>query len=470
MSVITLQIGQCGNQLGSELFEVLGKQLLNSNTSAYDVCFRSTSNGHYVPRCLLVDMEPKVVHACINGNRSQKSWAYDPANVVIQQSGSGNNWALGYNRHGSRCAEAVVECARHEVERCDHLSGFLMLQSLAGGTGAGFGSRIAEELNSHFPSALQLSYGIWSFNTGEVVVQAYNSLLSVSKLLEVCEGVILVRNEDLHRTCVNVHGQPRPDFRDLNSVAAHALASLLCPSHLRPHVPSPQLQDLRMPMHHRSSRSPPTPPPHNSAAALTCLPSQLGRRLVLADILGQVAAHPSYRLLSLRTAPQVARDSVKFTTFQWNGILKRLLQMFITRSACSERLDWSIDVGSPGVAQGFRGKCNRSAGTYICLRGLFAAQVDVSCMAAPGLYPTWLRDPLLASACTDSFHGYEMSCTLLSADQGCVDPIKVATGKAARMLHANAFVHQYQKHGVEKTHLEAAVHHAQDIVETYELM
>lgn len=131
----------------------------------------------------------------------------------------------------------------------------------------------------------------------------------------------------------------------------------------------------------------------------------------------QVAAHPSFRLLSLRTAPQVAQDSVKYTTFQWNGILKRLLQMFITRSACSEKLDWSIDVGSPGVVQGFRGKCNRSAGSYVCLRGLFAAQADVSCLAAPGLYPAWLQDPLVASASTAAFQGYEMSCTMLSADQ-----------------------------------------------------
>lgn len=39
-----------------------------------------------------------------------------------------------------------------------------------------------------------------------------------------------------------------------------------------------------------------------------------------------------------------------------------------------------------------------------------------------------------------------------------------------RMLHANAFVHQYQKYGIEKGHLQAAVRHAQDVVESYELM
>lgn len=91
--------------------------------------------------------------------------------------------------------------------------------------------------------------------------------------------------------------------------------------------------------------------------------------------------------------------------------------MFITRVACSEKLDWSIDVGSPVVAQGFHGKRNRSAGSYLCLRGLYAAQVDVSCLADSGLYPAWLADPLLVSASTASFQGYEMCSTLLSADQ-----------------------------------------------------
>ena len=67
-----------------------------------------------------------------------------------------------------------------------------------------------------------------------------------------------------------------------------------------------------------------------------------------------MSPHPSFRVLTLRTAPQVGRDAVKFTTFSWDAILKRLLQMFITRTTCSERLDWSQSVASPAVAQGYR--------------------------------------------------------------------------------------------------------------------
>jgi tubulin delta len=90
---------------------------------------------------------------------------------------------------------------RAEVEQCDFFGGVLLLQSLAGGTGAGFGSRVAEEISTHFPSSLQLSYAIWPYDSGEVLVQAYNTLLSINKLLDTCDSVIIAKNEDLHATC-----------------------------------------------------------------------------------------------------------------------------------------------------------------------------------------------------------------------------------------------------------------------------
>lgn len=88
----------------------------------------------------------------------------------------------------------------------------------------------------------------------------------------------------------NVHGQARPDLRDLNAVAAHALASLVCPSRLRETAVLPQPRDVdnRMPRGHLGRCA--IPPASNSAAALSCLPSQLGRRVVMGDILGQVGA------------------------------------------------------------------------------------------------------------------------------------------------------------------------------------
>lgn len=90
MSFVTVQLGQCGNQLGLELFRSLGNELLSTYPDSLELCFRHDQHGHFIPRCLLVDMEPKAVHECLQTSRSRKLlWTYDTENVIIQQSGSG---------------------------------------------------------------------------------------------------------------------------------------------------------------------------------------------------------------------------------------------------------------------------------------------------------------------------------------------------------------------------------------------
>lgn len=54
--------------------------------------------------------------------------------------------------------------------------------------------------------------------------------------------------------------------------------------------------------------------------------------------------------------------------------------------------------------------------------------------------------------------------------QACVDPLNLATAKATMMLHANAFVHQYEKYGVDRQYLRSAVHASRDVIESYESM
>jgi hypothetical protein len=91
MSIVTVQLGQCGNQLGSQFFELLNDDVAEWGHDQRERFFRheaGTDRG--LARAVLVDMEPKVVHACLRkGSRPSSTWAYDSQNVVIQQSGSG---------------------------------------------------------------------------------------------------------------------------------------------------------------------------------------------------------------------------------------------------------------------------------------------------------------------------------------------------------------------------------------------
>jgi hypothetical protein len=131
----------------------------------------------------------------------------------------------------------------------------------------------------------------------------------------------------------------------------------------------------------------------------------------------QVGCHPAFQVLTVRSVPQIAADAIKYTTFHWNAILKRLQQMFITSTTCPDRLDWSAALESAAVSQGYRGCYNKSAGSYLVLRGQLAPQVDVSPLAAPHFYPGWLHEPLRVAASAAPFQAYDMSSTLLSADR-----------------------------------------------------
>ena len=185
-NIVTLQVGQCGIQLGASLLEALSQQ---ESREEYTDCFFRTqklvaSDSHSikgtiertVARSVLVDMEPKAVNATVR--TTSKEWNYDARSCFTQQSGSGNNWARGFHQYGERYADDILDRVRREVEKCDLFGGFLLMQSLAGGTGSGLGARLAQELKQEYPSTFLLNNCIWPYESGEVIVQNYNTLLT----------------------------------------------------------------------------------------------------------------------------------------------------------------------------------------------------------------------------------------------------------------------------------------------------
>ena len=82
---------------------------------------------------------------------------------------------------------------RHEYQRAletgTEFGGFVVMQSLAGGTGSGVGARVVECLRGEYPHAFITGVVVWPFQSdgggGEVSVQAYNAVLALSKLYPV---------------------------------------------------------------------------------------------------------------------------------------------------------------------------------------------------------------------------------------------------------------------------------------------
>lgn len=167
------------------------------------VFFRSDARGAQRARCVLVDTEPKVIASARSGSVGR---LYDPARCYVGQSGRGNNWAFGYTDmvagpkttrrnpsgqfvtgggggvddgggDGPDLLHAVLEGIRREVEECDSAPDFLLVHSLAGGSGSGLGCRLLEALRESYDLNYIASVSVAPRHDGAYVAAAAAPLL-----------------------------------------------------------------------------------------------------------------------------------------------------------------------------------------------------------------------------------------------------------------------------------------------------
>lgn len=190
--VITLQVGQCGNQVGNEFWKkIANEHSIDYNglqkfemTDRKDRFFYQTDDGRYIPRAVLIDLEPRVINQCLP--------FFNTDNIFISNEGggAGNNWAHGYYV-ANMVKENVCDIIQREAEACDSLGALYLMHSIAGGTGSGFGSFLLGKLKDQFPKKIISSYSILPTNeeSSDVVVQPYNSVLALSHLQQFCDSI-----------------------------------------------------------------------------------------------------------------------------------------------------------------------------------------------------------------------------------------------------------------------------------------
>lgn len=162
--IITLQVGQCGNQVGTQFWQRLllehgigddgilqefatdtgdrkdvffyqaddevrvpptprrapggreGGDIDGRATAAWGLCLQ-----HYIPRSVLVDLEPRVIGKIKESNLKH---LFNPENFFLPKDGdgggAGNNWASGYNQ-GQRFCEDLFDVIDREAEGSDSL-------------------------------------------------------------------------------------------------------------------------------------------------------------------------------------------------------------------------------------------------------------------------------------------------------------------------------------------------------------
>ncbi|XP_022408260.1 tubulin delta chain isoform X2 [Delphinapterus leucas] len=243
MSIVTVQLGQCGNQIGFEVFDALfsdshcpqGLCSKRENEAYQASCkerfFSEEENGVPIARAVLVDMEPKVINQTLSKAAHSGRWNYGQHSCFCQKQGSGNNWAYGYSVHGPRHEESIMNLIQKEVEKCDSLNGFFIIMSMAGGTGSGLGAFATQNLQDQYSNSLKMNQIIWPYGTGEVIVQNYNSILTLSHLYRSSDALLVHENDAVHKICAKLMNIKQISFRDINQVLAHQLGSVFQPTY-----------------------------------------------------------------------------------------------------------------------------------------------------------------------------------------------------------------------------------------------
>jgi tubulin gamma len=175
---------------------------------------------------------------------------YNPENIFMSRDGggAGNNWAQGYAA-GEKLYEDIMEMVDREAEGSDSLEvctppslfitmptkavntsrmvvvpfisfqGFMLMHSIAGGTGSGLGSFLLERLNDKFPKKLVQTYSVFpNAQEGDVVVQPYNALLTLKRLANHADSVVVLDNGALARINADRLHLQTPSFDQTNQL------------------------------------------------------------------------------------------------------------------------------------------------------------------------------------------------------------------------------------------------------------
>ncbi|KAL8290434.1 hypothetical protein RQP46_002692 [Phenoliferia psychrophenolica] len=190
-----------------------------------DVFFYQADDEHYIPRAIMVDLEPRVVNKIMTGPYGK---IFNNENIFVDKEGggAGNNWAKGHAA-GDRVYEEVMEMVDREAEGSESLEGFMLLHSIAGGTGSGLGSYLLERLNDRYPKKIIQTYSVFpDSSNSDVVVQPYNSLLTLKRLANHADAVVVLDNQALSRICQErLHGSGGDEFRQENQLVSTVMAA-----------------------------------------------------------------------------------------------------------------------------------------------------------------------------------------------------------------------------------------------------
>ncbi|KAK1864542.1 hypothetical protein I4F81_007088 [Pyropia yezoensis] len=416
--IVHIQAGQCGNQIGAKFWEVISEEHGIDSSGAYigtsdlqldraEVYYNEGSGGRYVPRAVLVDLEPGVLDTIKAGPHGG---LYRPDNFVAGQSGAGNNWAKGHYTEGAELVDSVLDVVRREAEGCDCLQGFQVTHSLGGGTGSGMGTLLVSKIREEFPDRMMCTYSVMpSPKVSDTVVEPYNCTLSVHQLVENADAVFCIDNEALYNICYNTLKKPEPAYPDLNKLVSGVMSGIT--SSLR--FPGQLNSDLRK-------------------LAVNLVP------------------FPRLHFFMIGYAP-LSADGV--TAYRAKTVADLTKQMFDPKNMmadCDPRNGRYLTASAY-----FRGKVSTKE---------VEEQMDAIQTKNSGQFIDWIPNAIKASVCDVAPTGETMSAAFIGNSTAIQDIFKRVGSHFSAMFKRKAFLHWYTGEGMDEMEFTEAESNMNDLV------
>ena len=233
--ILSIHVGQCGNQIADRFWRLVlrehgltesGTPKAGANVAAnanMEVFFHKVREGKYIPRAVLIDLEPGVIARIEGGDMAQ---LFDESSIVRKIPGAANNWARGYNVEGERIIDQIMNVIDAAVEKTKSLQGFLLTNSIGGGSGSGLGSLILERLRQAYPKKKIFTFSVApSPVISDSAVEPYNAILTLQRILDNADAAVLLDNEALFRIA-KAKLNRSPNYMDLNHIIALIMSSV----------------------------------------------------------------------------------------------------------------------------------------------------------------------------------------------------------------------------------------------------
>ncbi|XP_029173034.1 tubulin delta chain-like [Nylanderia fulva] len=438
--MLTLQFGQCGNQLGHNLFSKISADLESSNTgvsykanyeyaeSTVEKWFDGMTGGaRHFARAILVDTEEKVVKKI--SKETNASWTYRMSNVVCQSGGGcANNWAYGYKINSQRLSNSVLNVTRQELEKLDRFQGFLLLLSSAGGTGSGIGSRMVEILREEYETKSIGAAIVLPFTFGEVCTQNYNTILTLAEFCDEADLSVLFENQQMHAMSTSLLKNSNTTLCDINSIISENLLAAFQPT--------------------------------NNA------------RYDMNFLISKIAAHPNFRFVTIKSTPYVPATSLQYElTHKWDVYVRHLKQTLRISKSQTELTNVQLKTPNPILGKTIVSHMYSPCVSNVLVTRGKSMQNDVVVLEdlqKRHLYSDWSTLEFFTHLHQErKFLNRDKFLALVTNNSEIHRPLNVYLDKAWSSYKFAAFLHQYKQFGLEEDDFLEAFAKVENIVQEY---